>query len=54
MWKASYKHELENLNMKPFRVVPHSSEYVPGVDPKRLKEKIYELDDELFVKKSGK
>ena len=47
-------HEMKNLNLKPFRVIPHSSEYVPGVDPKRLKEKIYELDDELFAKKSGK
>lgn len=45
-------HELKRLKSKPFRVIPHSSEYVPGVDPERLKERIHELDDELFVKKS--
>ena len=48
------EHELKSLNFKPFQVISHSSEFVPGVDPARLKEKIYEFDDELFVKKSGK
>jgi len=48
------EHELKSLNFKPFQVISHSSEFVPGVDPARLKEKIYELDDELFIKKSGK
>ena len=48
------EHELKSLNFKPFQVKSHSSEFVPGVDPERLKERIYELDDELFVKKSGK
>ena len=47
-------HELNNLNVKPFRVIPHSSEYVPGVDPDRLKEKLHDLDDELFLRKSLK
>ena len=44
--------ESKNLNVKPFRVIPHSSEYVPGVNPDRLKEKLHDLDDELFIKKS--
>ena len=44
--------ESKNLNVKPFRVIPHSSEFVPGVDPDRLKEKFHDLDDELFIKKS--
>lgn len=51
---SSLEHELKSLNFKPFRVIPHSSEYVPGVNPERLKERIHDLDDELFVKKSGK
>jgi len=51
---SSLEHEWKSLNFKPFRVIPHSSEYVPGVNPERMKERIYELDDELFVKKSGK
>ena len=47
-------HELNNLDVKPFRVIPHSSEYVPGVDPDKLKEKFHDLDDELFLRKSSK
>ena len=47
-------HELSNLDVKPFRVILHSSEYVPGVDPDRLKEKFHDLDDELFLRKSSK
>ena len=48
------RRELDNLNVKPFRVIPHSSEYVPGVEPDRLKEKLHDLDDELFLRKSLK
>jgi tetratricopeptide (TPR) repeat protein len=46
--------ELDQLNEEPFKVEPHSSEYVPGVDPDRLKEKLHDLDDELFLRKSLK
>ncbi len=46
--------ESKNLDVKPFRVIPHSSEYVPGVNPDRLKEKFHDLDDELFLRKSSK
>ncbi len=51
---SDINHELNNLNVEPFRVIPHSSEYVPGVDPDRLKEKLHDLDDELFLRKSLK
>ncbi len=44
--------DIYSLNVKPFRVIPHSSEYAPGVDPDRLKEEFHDLDDELFIKKS--
>ena len=47
-------HELSNLDVKPFRVIPHSSEYVPGANPDRLKEKLQDLDDELFLRKISK
>ncbi|MCY3710324.1 MAG: hypothetical protein OXG26_15635 [Caldilineaceae bacterium] len=50
----SIDQELENLNTKTFRVEPHSSEYVPGVDPDKLKEVLYDLDDEHFVRKNLK
>ncbi len=46
--------ELEELNTKTFRVEPHSSEYAPGVDPDKLKEILYDLDDEHFARKNLK
>lgn len=50
----SIERELENLNTKTFRVEPHSSEYAPGVDPDKLKEILYDLDDEHFARKNLK
>ncbi|MCY4080946.1 MAG: hypothetical protein OXF54_11925 [Caldilineaceae bacterium] len=50
----SIEQELENLNTKTFRVEPHSSEYAPGVDPDKLKEILYDLDDEHFARKNLK
>ena len=38
---------------RPYRVEPISSGFAPGVDPLRLKEMMYEEDDEKFRKLSG-
>jgi tetratricopeptide (TPR) repeat protein len=46
--------ELDQLNEEPFKVEPHSSEYVPGVDPDNLKYLLHDLDDALFIRKSAK
>ena len=45
--------ELDNLYPKPFKVVPHHSGYVEGVDPKKLKEVLCELDDDRFTGKNA-
>jgi len=50
----SIEQELEKLNTKTFRVEPHSSEYAPGIDPDKLKEILYDLDDEHFARKNLK
>ncbi len=44
--------ELEDLNSKPFQVVPHSSGYVEGINPKKLKEILCDLDDDRFREKN--
>lgn len=44
--------ELDNLHPKPFQVVPHSSGYVEGIDPKKLKEFLCDLDDDRFNEKN--
>lgn len=46
--------ELESLNPKPFQVVPHSSGYVEGIDPNKLKEILCDLDDDQFLEKDAK
>ncbi len=38
---------------RPYRVKPISSGFAPGVDPLKLKEMMYEEDDEKFRKLSG-
>ena len=50
----SVDRELDQLNKEPFKVEPHSSEYVSGVDPDNLKEFLHDLDDALFIRKSAK
>lgn len=50
----SVKRELDKLNEEQFRVEPHSSEYVAGVAPDKLKDVLHDLDDELFIRKSSK
>ena len=37
-----------------YRVVPFHSEFVPGVDPKKLKQFLNDEDDELFLKSLNK
>lgn len=37
--------------MKPYRVSPHSSEFLPGIDPGKLNQLADELDAEEFRKK---
>ena len=46
--------ELDNLRPKPFQVVPHHSGYVEGIDPKKLKEILCDLDDDLFTERNTK
>jgi hypothetical protein len=35
----------------PFQVVPHSSEYMPGINPDKLNQLVDELEVEEFIKK---
>ncbi len=45
--------ELEDLNSKPFQVVPHRSGYAEGVDSDKLKENLGDMDDDRFVEKNA-
>ena len=45
--------ELEDLNSKPFQVIPHRSGYVEGVDSEKLKENLGDMDDDRFVEKNA-
>ena len=45
--------ELDNLYPKPFQIVPHRSGYVEGVDPKRLKEILCDMDDDRFIENNA-
>lgn len=46
--------ELDKLNEEQFSVEPYSSKYVAGVAPEKLKDKLNELDEELFIRKVPK
>lgn len=40
--------ELDNLYPEPFQVIPHHSGYVEGIDPNKLKEFLFGLNDVRF------
>ena len=45
--------EQERLARRVFEVVPHSSGYVEGIDPNKLKEILCDLDDDRFREKNA-
>lgn len=47
----STNRESDKAGGVPFQVEPYSSEYAAGVDPKKLKELLNELDVELLIRK---
>ena len=47
---AEYQARLQELESD--EVVPHSSGYVEGIDPEKLKEVLCDLDDDRFIEKT--
>lgn len=48
---AEFQARLQELESD--EVVPHSSGYVEGIDPERLKEVLCDLDDDQFIEKNA-